>query len=82
MPAARQPPASAAMSTMTATTTRRVSDGVFSKRSKQAVEINIDGQDGVFVPRYTTYDTISGNVRITPEYDVEFDDISIAFKGM
>lgn len=57
-------------------------DGIFSRRVRTPVEITVNDQAGAFVPCYTTLDKIEGSVKITPDHDIAFDDITISLKGL
>ena len=49
---------------------------------KAVVEVTLtDDQKDEFVPRYTSFDEIKGEVSVTAQCDTSFDDIYITFEG-
>ncbi|KAJ9190948.1 hypothetical protein DTO164E3_9091 [Paecilomyces variotii] len=53
-----------------------------TKRSRPKVGIDLVDQKDGFVASYTTGDKIEGEVTITAEHDIQFDDINITFEGL
>lgn len=52
-----------------------------TKRSRPKVGIDLVDQKDGFVASYTTGDKIEGEVTVTAEHDIQFDDINITFEG-
>jgi hypothetical protein len=55
---------------------------LFYRRSRPVIGIELDGQQDGFVSSYTTLDKVQGEVTLTSEYDMSFDELAITFEGM
>ncbi|KAJ9293556.1 hypothetical protein DTO271G3_7635 [Paecilomyces variotii] len=53
-----------------------------TKRSRPKVEVDLVDQKDGFVASYTTGDKIEGEVTVTAEHDIQFDEINITFEGL
>ncbi|OAX77440.1 hypothetical protein ACJ72_08261, partial [Emergomyces africanus] len=67
---------------MAASITSRNSNAfdALSRRSKPSVIITLKDQQTSTINSYTTLDKINGEVKITSDQDVRFEDLSIAFE--
>jgi hypothetical protein len=52
-----------------------------NRRCRPTIDIKLSDDQIGYISSYTTLDKIQGEVTLTSEYDIRFDEVSITFEG-